>query len=152
MVGFGHQAVLELSDEVLRAVKEGGSTISSSWAAAMAPPPGAQLLPQYAPKATDDSLILTMGCAKYRFNDIDFGELIGLPRLLDVGQCNDSYSAVRIAMGLADALGCEVNDLPLTRLSKVGIKKVMCWVLRVLLRLWPRSVPLILFHYVTRLP
>lgn len=55
-----------------------------------------------------------MGCAKYRFNDIDFGELIGLPRLLDVGQCNDSYSAVRIAMGLADALGCEVNDLPLT--------------------------------------
>ena len=114
MVGFGHQAVLELSDEVLRAVKEGELNHIFVMGGCDGASPGRNYFREYAQATPDDSLILTMGCAKYRFNDIDFGELIGLPRLLDVGQCNDSYSAVRIAMGLADALGCEVNDLPLT--------------------------------------
>ena len=61
-----------------------------------------------------DSLILTLACGKYRFNDLDLGEIDGLPRILDMGQCNDSYSAIRVALALADAFDCTVNDLPLT--------------------------------------
>ena len=61
-----------------------------------------------------DSLVLTLACGKYRFNDLDLGEIGGIPRILDVGQCNDAYSAVRIALALAEAFGCTVNDLPLT--------------------------------------
>ena len=61
-----------------------------------------------------DSLILTLACGKYRFNDLDLGEIGGLPRLMDMGQCNDAYSAVKVALALADAFGCSVNELPLT--------------------------------------
>ena len=62
----------------------------------------------------DDCIILTLACGKYRFNKLEFGEVAGLPRLLDVGQCNDAYSAVRIATALADAFGTDVNGLPLS--------------------------------------
>jgi len=60
-----------------------------------------------------DCIILTLACGKYRFNKLEFGEVAGLPRLLDIGQCNDAYSAVRIALALADAFKCGINDLPL---------------------------------------
>ena len=58
--------------------------------------------------------MLTLACGKYRFNKIDFGEIEGIPRLIDVGQCNDAYSAIQVALGLANALGCGVNELPLS--------------------------------------
>ena len=61
-----------------------------------------------------DTLVLTLACGKYRFNDLDLGEINGLPRILDMGQCNDAYSAIKVALALADAFDCTVNDLPLT--------------------------------------
>jgi len=64
--------------------------------------------------APKDTLIMTLGCGKYRFNKLDFGTIEGLPRLLDVGQCNDSYSAIMLAVKLAEKLNCGVNDLPLS--------------------------------------
>jgi len=61
-----------------------------------------------------DSLILTLGCAKYRFNKLEFGEIDDIPRLLDIGQCNDAYSAIQLVLALSEAFGCNVNELPLT--------------------------------------
>ena len=68
----------------------------------------------FAKMAPSDSVILTLACGKYRFNDLDLGSIGGIPRLLDVGQCNDAYGAIKIALALADAFGCGVNDLPLS--------------------------------------
>ncbi len=141
MVGFGHKAVLELSDEVLQAVREGRLKRIFVMGGCDGASPGRNYFREYAEATPEDTLILTMGCAKYRFNDLDFGELIGLPRLLDVGQCNDSYSAVRIAMGLADALGCEVNDLPLTMVLSWFEQKAVA-VLLTLLALGIRNINL----------
>lgn len=141
MVGFGHKAVLEVSDEVLQAVRDGQLKRFFVMGGCDGASPGRNYFREYAQATPDDTLILTMGCAKYRFNDIDFGQLIGLPRLLDVGQCNDSYSAVRIAMGLADALGCEVNDLPLTMVLSWFEQKAVA-VLLTLLALGIRNINL----------
>ena len=69
---------------------------------------------EFAQQVPKDCIILTLACGKYRFNKLEFGEVAGLPRLLDIGQCNDAYSAVRIALVLADAFECTVNDLPLS--------------------------------------
>jgi len=76
--------------------------------------PGRNYYTEFAEKVPKDCIILTLACGKYRFNKLEFGEVAGLPRLLDVGQCNDAYSAVRIALALADAFNCGVNDLPLS--------------------------------------
>ena len=76
--------------------------------------PGRNYYTEFAKKVPDDCVILTLACGKYRFNKLDFGEVAGLPRLLDVGQCNDAYSAVRIATALADVFETDVNGLPLS--------------------------------------
>ena len=68
---------------------------------------------EFAEQVPKDCIILTLACGKYRFNKLEFGEVAGLPRLLDIGQCNDAYSAVKIASALADAFKCGINDLPL---------------------------------------
>ena len=69
---------------------------------------------EFVQKAPKDSVILTLACGKYRFNDLDLGEIGGLPRLMDMGQCNDAFGAVKVAIALAEAFNCGVNDLPLT--------------------------------------
>ena len=76
--------------------------------------PGRNYYTEFARLVPDDCVILTLACGKYRFNKLDFGEVAGLPRLLDIGQCNDAYSAVRIATALADAFETDVNGLPLS--------------------------------------
>ena len=76
--------------------------------------------------------MLTLACGKYRFNDLQLGTIGGLPRLLDVGQCNDAYSAVRIALALADAFGCSVNDLPLSMVLSWYEQKAVCILLALL--------------------
>jgi len=76
--------------------------------------PGRNYFAQYAQNTPPDSLILTLGCGKYRIRDYDYGMLDGIPRLLDMGQCNDAYGAVQVALALAKAFDCGVNDLPLT--------------------------------------
>ena len=145
-VGFGHDAVLQLSDEVLDAVHSGRLKRIFVMGGCDGASPGRNYFRDYAEAVPDDALILTMGCAKYRFNDLNFGELnlsgnVDVPRLLDVGQCNDSYSAVRIAMALADALGCEVNDLPLTMVLSWFEQKAVA-VLLTLLALGIRNINL----------
>ena len=73
-----------------------------------------------------DSLVLTLACGKYRFNDIDLGEIDGIPRILDMGQCNDSYSAIKVALALADAFSCSINELPLTLVLSWYEQKAVC--------------------------
>ena len=79
-----------------------------------------------------DTVVLTLACGKYRFNDIDLGTIDGLPRLMDVGQCNDAYSAIQIAVALADAFGCGVNALPLSMVLSWYEQKAVCILLTLL--------------------
>ena len=81
---------------------------------------------------TTDSFNLTLACGKYRINDLDLGTIDGIPRILDCGQCNDAYSAIRIALALADAFGCSVNDLPLTLVLSWYEQKAVCILLTLL--------------------
>ena len=79
-----------------------------------------------------DTIILTLACGKYRINDLDLGEIEGLPRILDMGQCNDSYSAIRVALALAEAFECGVNELPLTLVLSWYEQKAVCILLTLL--------------------
>ena len=79
-----------------------------------------------------DTVVLTLACGKYRINDLDLGTIEGIPRILDCGQCNDAYSAIRIALALADAFGCSVNDLPLTLVLSWYEQKAVCILLTLL--------------------
>lgn len=113
-VGFGHDAVLNVADTVVDAVKAGAISRFMLIGGCDGAVPGRNYYTEVAENAPDDTILLTLGCNKFRINDHDYGTIGGLPRLLDVGQCNDTYSALRIAMALADAFECGVNDLPLS--------------------------------------
>jgi len=113
-VGFARDSVLAVSDQVVDAVREGAIRHFFLIGGCDGPTPGRDYYRDLALALPEDTVILTLGCAKYRFNKHDFGEIGGIPRLLDVGQCNDSFSAIKIASALADALGCGINELPLT--------------------------------------
>ncbi|MEC9341418.1 MAG: hydroxylamine reductase [Pseudomonadota bacterium] len=112
--GFAHNTVLGVADKVVGAVKNGDIGHFFVIGGCDGAKPGRNYFTDVAEAVPADGVILTLGCAKYRFNDHDFGAIDGIPRLLDVGQCNDSYSAVQIALALADAFDCGVNDLPLS--------------------------------------
>ncbi|MHC1684014.1 MAG: hydroxylamine reductase [Clostridiaceae bacterium] len=114
LVGFGHHATLSHAGEIVNAVKEGKIKHFFLIGGCDGARPGRNYYTEFAQKVPEDCVILTLACGKYRFNKLDFGTVAGLPRLLDVGQCNDAYSAVRIATALADAFDTEVNSLPLT--------------------------------------
>ena len=94
--------------------------------------PGRNYYTDFVRQAPEDTLILTLGCGKYRFNDLDLGTTAGLPRLLDMGQCNDAYGAIQVAVALADAFGCGVNDLPLTLVLSWFEQKAVCILLSLL--------------------
>ncbi len=114
LVGFGHHAALSYAGQIVEAVKSGKIRHFFLIGGCDGARPGRNYFTEFAQKVPQDCLILTLACGKYRFNKLDFGEVAGLPRLLDVGQCNDAYSAVRIATALADAFGTDVNGLPLS--------------------------------------
>ena len=114
IVGFGHHATLSNAEAIVGAVKDGKIRHFFLIGGCDGARPGRNYYTEFAKKIPDDCIILTLACGKYRFNKLDFGEVAGLPRLLDVGQCNDAYSAVRIATALADAFGTDVNGLPLS--------------------------------------
>lgn len=114
LVGFGHKATLSHADAIINAVKEGKIKHFFLIGGCDGAKPGRNYYTEFAERVPKDCIILTLACGKYRFNKLEFGEVAGLPRLLDVGQCNDAYSAVRIALALADAFNCGVNDLPLS--------------------------------------
>lgn len=114
LVGFGHHATLSHAETIVNAVKEGKIRHFFLIGGCDGARPGRNYYTEFAKKVPDDCVILTLACGKYRFNKLKFGEVAGLPRLLDVGQCNDAYSAVRIATALADAFDTDVNALPLS--------------------------------------
>jgi len=114
MVGFGRNAVLGVADKVIEAVKSGAIRHFFLIGGCDGARPGRSYYTELAQSVPNDCVILTLACGKYRFNKLQFGDIGGIPRLLDIGQCNDAYSAIQIAVALADAFGCGVNDLPLS--------------------------------------
>lgn len=112
--GFGHDAVLGVADKVIEAVKSGAVSRIFLVGGCDGAKPGRNYYTEFVEKTPKDSLILTLACGKFRFNDLDLGTIGGLPRILDMGQCNDAYSALVVATALAKAFDCGVNDLPLT--------------------------------------
>jgi hydroxylamine reductase len=114
LVGFGHNAVLGVADKVIEAVKSGAVKHFFLIGGCDGAKPGRNYYTEFAEQVPKDCVILTLACGKYRFNKLEFGDIGGIPRLLDIGQCNDAYSAIQIALALAGAFECGVNDLPLS--------------------------------------
>jgi len=112
--GFGHGTVLGVADKVIDAVKAGAIKHFFLVGGCDGAKPGRNYYTEFVEKTPKDTVVLTLACGKYRFNDLDIGEIGGLPRIMDMGQCNDAYSAIRVAGALADAFGTDVNGLPLT--------------------------------------
>ena len=114
LVGFGHHAALSYAEQIVTAVKDKQLRHFFLIGGCDGARPGRNYYTEFAKMVPKDCIILTLACGKYRFNKLEFGEVAGLPRLLDVGQCNDVYSAIRIATALADAFETDVNGLPLS--------------------------------------
>ncbi|MEF3167849.1 MAG: hydroxylamine reductase [Deltaproteobacteria bacterium] len=114
MVGFARNAVLSVADKVIEAVKAGKIRHFFLVAGCDGAKPGRNYYTEFVEKVPKDCVVLTLACGKFRFFDKDLGDIGGIPRLLDVGQCNDAYSAIQIAVALAKAFNCGVNDLPLS--------------------------------------
>lgn len=130
--GFGRDAVLSVADTVVGAVKSGDIGHFFLVGGCDGARPGRSYYTDFVQQAPDDSIILTLACGKYRFNDLDLGTIGGLPRIMDMGQCNDAYSAVRVALALAEAFECGVNDLPLTLVLSWYEQKAVCILLSLL--------------------
>ena len=113
-IGFHHSVILGLAETIVQAVKEGKISRFFVIGGCDGAEVGRNYFSDYAQATPPDSFILTLGCGKYRIRDYDYGELLGVPRLLDMGQCNNAYGAIKVAVALAEAFGCSVNDLPLT--------------------------------------
>ena len=106
--------MLSVADKVIAAVKDGKIRHFFLVGGCDGAKSGRNYYTEFATKIPNDCVILTLACGKYRFNKLEFGDIGGIPRLLDIGQCNDAYSAIQIAVALASAFGCGVNDLPLS--------------------------------------
>ena len=130
--GFAHGAVLSHADQIISSIKKGNIKHIFLVGGCDGAHPGRNYYTEFVKQTPMDSLILTLACGKYRFNDLDLGEIDGIPRILDMGQCNDSYSAIRVALALADAFDCEVNDLPLTLVLSWYEQKAVCILLTLL--------------------
>jgi hydroxylamine reductase len=139
--GFGRDAVLAVADTVVEAVKAGAIKHFFLVAGCDGAKPGRNYYTEFVEKAPQDTVILTLACGKFRFFDKDLGDIGGIPRLLDVGQCNDSYSAIRIAVALSEAFDCGVNDLPLSMVLSWYEQKA-CAILLTLLHLGIRDIRL----------
>lgn len=112
--GFGSEAVLAHSGTIVDAVKSGAIRHFFLVGGCDGARPGRNYYTEFVKQTPADTVVLTLACGKFRFNDLDLGTIGGIPRLLDMGQCNDAYGAVQVALALADAFHCDVNDLPLT--------------------------------------
>ncbi len=132
LVGFGHSAVMSVADKVIEAVKSGAIRHFFLIGGCDGAKSGRNYYTDFAQKVPDDCVILTLACGKYRFNKLDFGTIGGIPRLLDVGQCNDAYSAIQIAVALAGAFNTDVNSLPLSLILSWYEQKAVCILLTLL--------------------
>jgi len=117
-IGFHYTALLGMADKIVESVKGGDIRHFYVIGGCDGAEPGRNYFSEFAQATPEDSLILTLGCGKYRIRDYDYGTIniggVEVPRLLDMGQCNDSFGAIQVALALADAFECGVNDLPLT--------------------------------------
>ncbi|MFA6216747.1 MAG: hydroxylamine reductase [Candidatus Omnitrophota bacterium] len=114
MTGFHHTAILGLADKIIAAVKAGKIKHFFLIGGCDGAKAGRNYYTEFAEKVPADCVILTLACGKYRFNKLDFGSIEGIPRLIDIGQCNNAYSAIQVALALSKAFNCGVNDLPLS--------------------------------------
>ena len=130
--GFGHNAVLSAADQVIDAVKSGALRHIFLVGGCDGARRGRSYYTEFVKQTPADTAVLTLACGKYRFNDLDLGTISGLPRIMDMGQCNDAYSAIKVAVALADAFGCGVNDLPLTLVLSWYEQKAVCILLTLL--------------------
>ncbi len=130
--GFGHGTVLSVADKVVDAVKSGAVRHFFLVAGCDGAKPGRNYYTDFVKQTPPDTVVLTLACGKYRFNDLDLGEISGLPRLMDMGQCNDAYGAIQVAAALANAFGCGVNDLPLSMVLSWYEQKAVCILLTLL--------------------
>lgn len=130
--GFSHAAILSHADTVVEAVKEGKIRHFFLVAGCDGAKPGRNYYTEFVKQTPEDSVVLTLACGKFRFNDLALGEIGGLPRLMDMGQCNDAYGAIRVAVSLAEAFGCTVNELPLSFVLSWYEQKAVCILLTLL--------------------
>jgi hydroxylamine reductase len=141
LTGFGHNAVLGVADKVVDAVKSGAIKHFFLVGGCDGARSGRDYYTEFAQSVPQDCVILTLACGKYRFNKLDFGTIGGIPRLLDIGQCNDAYSAIQIAVALSKAFNCGVNDLPLSMVLSWYEQKAVA-ILLTLLHLGIRNIRL----------
>lgn len=130
--GFGHGTVLSVADQVIDAVKDGAIKHFFLVGGCDGAKTGRNYYTEFVKQTPKDTVILTLACGKYRFNDLDLGEIGGLPRIMDMGQCNDAYSAIKVAVALAEAFGCTVNELPLSMVLSWYEQKAVCILLTLL--------------------
>ena len=141
MTGFGHGTILSMADQVIDAVKSGAIRHFFLVAGCDGAKPGRNYYTDFVKQTPADSIVLTLACGKFRFNDLDLGNIGGLPRIMDMGQCNDAYGAIKVAAALAEAFGCEVNELPLSFVLSWYEQKAVC-ILLTLLHLGIRNIRL----------
>ena len=132
LTGYGHGTILGAADKVVEAVKNGAIRHFFLVGGCDGARPGRNYYTEFVKQAPEDTVILTLACGKYRFNDLELGSIGGLPRLMDMGQCNDAYGAVKVACALADAFGCSVNELPLSLVLSWYEQKAVCILLTLL--------------------
>ncbi|MDB4444640.1 hydroxylamine reductase [bacterium] len=141
MCGFGHNAVMSVADKVIEAVKSGAIKHFFLVAGCDGAKPGRNYYTEFVEKVPQDAVVLTLACGKFRFFDKDLGDIGGIPRLLDIGQCNDAYSAIQIAVALSKAFDVGVNDLPLSMILSWYEQKA-CAILLTLLHLGIKNIRL----------
>ena len=141
MTGFGHGTILSMADQVIDAVKSGAIRHFFLVAGCDGAKPGRNYYTDFVKQTPADSIVLTLACGKFRFNDLDLGNIGGLPRIMDMGQCNDAYGAIKVAVALAEAFGCGVNELPLSFVLSWYEQKAVC-ILLTLLHLGIRNIRL----------
>ena len=141
MTGFAKNAVLSSAGEIVDAVKSGAIRHFFLVAGCDGARSGRNYYTEFVKQTPADSIVLTLACGKYRFNDLDLGTIGNFPRLMDMGQCNDAYSAIKVAVALADAFGCGVNDLPLSMILSWYEQKAVC-ILLTLLHLGIKNIKL----------
>jgi len=132
MTGFGHGAVLAAAETVINAVRAGDIKHFFLVAGCDGMRKGRSYYTDFVKLTPKDTVVLTLACGKYRFNDLDLGNIGGLPRIMDMGQCNDAYGAIKVAAALAEAFGCGVNDLPLSMVLSWYEQKAVCILLTLL--------------------
>lgn len=130
--GFSHRTILSMADKIIEAVKNGDMKHFYLVGGCDGAKTSRNYYSEFVKQTPADSLILTLACGKYRFHDLDLGTICGLPRIMDMGQCNDAYGAIQVALALADAFHCSVNDLPLSIVLSWYEQKAVCILLTLL--------------------